>query len=214
MNTDLIKYYKDRANEYEKIYSKPERQNELTASTKTLQEIFKSKNVFEIACGTGYWTEKIAGTANSIIATDINEAVITIAKQKNYPKNNVTFEIVDVFNYSSNIKHESLFAGFLWSHIKLQEMLTFLKTITELVKPGGTIVFMDSIYVEGSNHTITQTDEFGNTFQTRKLDDGTQHLVLKNFPTEKYLIEILGDLAQEIKYIDLKYYWLVVVTKK
>ncbi|MBK7443258.1 MAG: hypothetical protein IPI65_17635 [Bacteroidetes bacterium] len=67
MNTDLVLYYKDRAEEYEKIYSKPERQEDLKSAATILQEIFADKQVLEIACGTGYWTEKIAVTATSIL---------------------------------------------------------------------------------------------------------------------------------------------------
>ncbi len=66
MNSDMVSYYKDRANEYEKIYSKPERQNDLLLAGQILQDIFHDKEVFEIACGTGYWTEKISKTAHSI----------------------------------------------------------------------------------------------------------------------------------------------------
>ncbi|HEX8547388.1 MAG TPA: class I SAM-dependent methyltransferase [Cytophagaceae bacterium] len=84
MNSDLISYYKNRASEYEKIYSKPERQEELLMIEKELEDIFQDKEVLEVACGTGYWTQKIASSASSIIATDINEAVIDVAKSKDY----------------------------------------------------------------------------------------------------------------------------------
>src|SRR5437868_5124944 len=116
MNKDLIAYYKDRAKEYEKVYLKPERQDELKSAMTLLQNIFADKTVYEIACGTGFWTEKIAQTATSIFATDINKAVIEIAQQKQYQKNNVTFGLEDIFKLSSNNKYESIFGGFIWSH--------------------------------------------------------------------------------------------------
>lgn len=84
MNTDIISYYKQRANEYETVYHKPERQHDLIQASKILQEIFVDKNVLEIACGIGYWTEVIAKTAHSILANDINETVLYIAKTKYY----------------------------------------------------------------------------------------------------------------------------------
>ncbi len=212
MNTDLVKYYKDRAKEYEKIYSKPERQEELITASKILQETFRGKSVFEIACGTGYWTEHIAKTAHAIIATDINETVLEIAKQKEYPLKNVKFEVVDIFNTTLTKKHESLFAGFIWSHIKKQDLANFIKSLRSMIKPDGTVVIMDNNYVEGSNHPITETDESGNTFQTRKLDDGSSHLVLKNFPTENYFKEVMKEFSGEIKFINLKYYWIAILS--
>ncbi|MFM2226564.1 MAG: hypothetical protein RJA07_2766 [Bacteroidota bacterium] len=214
MNTDLVSYYKDRAEEYEKIYSKPERQEDLKTAATILQQIFADKQVLEIACGTGYWTEKIATTATSIFATDINETVIEIAKRKDLSNNQVTFGLADIYNFPNQKKFESLFGGFIWSHILLQDLDKLLSTINSLVLPGGTVVFLDNNFVEGSNHPITKTDEQGNSFQTRKLADDTTHLVLKNFPTEIFLRHKLKDIADEIKFINLTYYWIICFTTK
>ena len=209
MNKDLVKYYKDRAKEYEKIYAKPERQEDLKQASALLQELFKDKAVLEITCGTGYWTEQIAKTATSLIATDINDAVIEIAKQKDYGNANVSFEVADIYKLDVTKKHESLFGGFIWSHIPLQELDRFIDTVNNLVTRGGLVVMMDSMYVEGSNLPVSQTDEHGNTYQTRKLDDGTSHLVLKNFPSESFLKDKLKDKATDIKVINLPYYWIL-----
>ena len=183
MNTDLISYYRDRAKEYEKIYLKPERQHDLKEAAIILQNFFSNKEIFEISCGTGYWTEKIAKKANSIFATDINETVLEIAKHKDYGNTDVSFGIADFYNYQSTKKYQGLFGGFIWSHIQKQDLKKFLIKINSFVLPGGSIVFIDNNYVEGSNYPITKTDEQGNTFQTRKLEDGSLHLVRKNFPT-------------------------------
>jgi 2-polyprenyl-3-methyl-5-hydroxy-6-metoxy-1,4-benzoquinol methylase len=209
MNTDLIAYYKDRAKEYENIYLKPERQDEIKTTTTLLQNLFADKTVFEIACGTGFWTEKIAETATSVFATDINKSVIEVAEQKSYSKKNVTFDLADIFDLSIKTKYESLFGGFIWSHIKLQDLDKFINAINNSILPGSTVVFMDNNFVEGSNHPITKTDIDGNTFQTRKLADSTTHLVLKNFPTESFLRKKFADVVTDLKLINLKYYWVL-----
>jgi demethylmenaquinone methyltransferase/2-methoxy-6-polyprenyl-1,4-benzoquinol methylase len=214
MNTDIVSYYKDRALEYEKIYSKPERQEDLKSSTAILQKIFANKQVLEIACGTGYWTERIAEKATSVLATDINETVIEVAKTKGLSTEQVSFEIADIYNFPAHDKFECLFGGFIWSHVLLQNLDEFLSTVNRLVKPGGTIVFMDNNYVEGSNHAITKTDDHGNTFQARKLEDDTTHLVLKNFPTEDFLRKKIKGIAGEIRFYNLKYYWIICCTTK
>ncbi|HVE61107.1 MAG TPA: class I SAM-dependent methyltransferase, partial [Chitinophagaceae bacterium] len=134
MNFDMVSYYRDRAKEYEKIYSKPERQKDLLVAGQILQDVFCGKDVFEIACGTGYWTEIISKTAQSILATDINDAVIEVAKSKQYSPAIIEFEIADIFNLTRNIKYESLFGGFIWSHIKLQDLNYFIETVNRLVK--------------------------------------------------------------------------------
>jgi ubiquinone/menaquinone biosynthesis C-methylase UbiE len=123
MNTDLVAYYRERAQEYERVYQKPERQEELSEFSAILQEIFAGKHVFEIACGTGYWTERIARAANFILATDINEAVLDVARAKAYPEDRVTFKQADIFSLKDTlVRYESLFGGFIWSHILLQDL--------------------------------------------------------------------------------------------
>jgi 2-polyprenyl-3-methyl-5-hydroxy-6-metoxy-1,4-benzoquinol methylase len=209
LNNDLVAYYKKRANEYEQIYSKPERQEDLKILAEILQEFYSGKSLVEIACGTGYWTERIAETARSIIATDINDSVIEIAQSKTYPNNNVTFKKQDLFSLNPDKKFDNLFGGFIWSHIKLQELDNFIVKVNDQIKENGTIMFIDNNYVEGSSSLITDEDEYGNTYQKRKLKDGSDHLVLKNFPSKDFIIEKFKGKAEEIKFINLKYYWMI-----
>lgn len=210
MNQDLISYYNDRAKEYEKVYLNPAEQGDLQMAEKIFQDIFANKTVLEIACGTGYWTEPIAKTATSIFATDINESVIEIARERQ--QENITFAVADMFSFAPVEKFDGVFAGFIWSHILLQDLDKFLEQIKSFLKPNGTIVFIDGNAVAGTNHdlkNITKTDEYGNTFQTRTLENGTSHLVLKNFPTKEFLFQKLSDIATEINFVKLKYYWII-----
>ncbi len=209
MNTDLILYYRERAKEYENVYLKPERQDDIVSAGSILMEQFTQKTILEIACGTGFWTQRIAQTATAIMATDINEAVIEIAKQKKYANALVTFERADIFNYCSSTKYEGLFGGFIWSHIPLQSIDKFLRILNSFTAPDGTIVLMDNNFVKGNSSPVTYTDKEENTFQTRALDDGTTHLIMKNFPTEGFLREKLSEIAIDIQFIKLKYYWIL-----
>ena len=209
MNSDIVSYYRDRAKEYEKIYARPERQGDLLLAEKILQDAFAGKSVLEIACGTGYWTEKISATAKNILATDINDTVIEVAQSKIYAQGKVDFEVADIYNLKNKSKYESLFGGFIWSHIKLQDLDKFVSITNSLVEKRGTIVFIDNNYVEGSNLPVISQDDSGNTYQTRTLENGTRHKVLKNFPTEEFLTQLLTGKATDINFINLKYYWVL-----
>lgn len=212
MNLDLITYYKERAGEYEKIYEKPERQQELQYLKSFLQDAFRDKSVLEIACGTGYWTQIISNTAKSIQASDINQAVIDIARSKDYKNSRVEFTIADFQQLQRDSAKECLFGGFIFSHIPRQEIIGFFDKIINLTLPGGKVILIDNNYSEGSSHPITDTDNEGNTYQTRKLQDGTAHKVLKNFPKEKDLRQHLEGRAIGLKFIDLRYYWVLEFT--
>jgi trans-aconitate methyltransferase len=209
-NKDLTKYYAARAAEYEAIYAKPERQADLQAAAQILQDIFQAKIVLEIACGTGYWTQIIAQTASQIQATDINESVLEIARSKVYPHEHVQFSQVDLYEIQPNTSTEALFAGFIWSHIKLEALDRFADKLNSLVGPGGTVVIMDNRFIAGSSTPISEQDAQGNTYQRRLLKDGSTFLVLKNFPERHALAAALSGKSQNFQYIELPHFWICV----
>ena len=61
-------YYRKRAKEYEQIYYRadPIRQEEQLRIISTIQTILKGRDVLEIACGTGFWTQFLSDTAKQI----------------------------------------------------------------------------------------------------------------------------------------------------
>lgn len=209
MNTDQIKYYLERAKDYEQIYEKPERQEDLKKLRIILKDLFFAKSVFEIACGTRYWTQFISETAKSIFAIDINETLIEIAQSKKY-ESPTTFEKADIYNLTNtNEKFDSGFGGFIWSHIPKQELDVFLSGFISNISPGGLVVFVDNQYVDGSNTPIDSKDENGNTYQIRKLSNGNNFKVIKNFPADKEIFDIIDPIGSDIKIEHLKYFWIL-----
>jgi demethylmenaquinone methyltransferase/2-methoxy-6-polyprenyl-1,4-benzoquinol methylase len=69
------------------------------------------------------------------------------------------------------------------------------------------LVFIDNAYVEGSSTPISTTDSDGNTYQSRTLEDGSTHVVLKNFPTEAQIRQTINDIGSNVEVEFLKYYW-------
>src|SRR5207237_10299255 len=97
METSMVRYYAERAAEYERIYAKPERQEDLRQLRGFVERTFAGANVFEIACGTGCWTEVVARSAASVVATDINEEVLAIARSKTMDRERTTIRKADAY---------------------------------------------------------------------------------------------------------------------
>lgn len=210
MNKDLISYYHQRAQEYERIYQKPERQEDLKTLHQLLSSAFPSQDVLEIGCGTGYWTPSLAKSADSILATDINDSVLDIARSKSFPRENVEFRQMDMYNLPQEIhgRYSAFFAGFVWSHVKKADLPDLLQSLHACLQTGSKVMWVDNQYVEGSNHPISHTDEAGNTYQSRRLDDDSRHLVLKNFPTDEELESLLQHQCHNLKIQRIEYYWI------
>ena len=206
-------YYARRAAEYEKIYDKPERQADLARMREEIPALFAGRQVLEIACGTGWWTPLIAAQAQSVVAMDYNEETLAIARAKAYPRANVSFEQGDAYALPAwPRKFTGCYAGFWWSHIPLERIEGFLRGLLERLEPGATLAFMDNLYVEGSSTPLSRKDAAGNTYQTRRLDDGSSHEVLKNFPDESDLKARLARYAGGFRYVRYDHYWLIIAT--
>ena len=205
---NLPVYYARRAGEYEKIYAKPERQPDLAGLRELLPGLFAGCDVLELACGTGYWTQILSPSAKSILATDINREVLQVARHKVYPQRNVTFQLADAYTLATvSGRFSAGFAGFWWSHIPKQRLSDFLDCFHAKLGPGARVVFLDNNYVEGSSTRINRRDGDGNSWQKRRLEDGSEFEVLKNFPTGNELRASVRAAANDVEVIQFKYYW-------
>jgi demethylmenaquinone methyltransferase/2-methoxy-6-polyprenyl-1,4-benzoquinol methylase len=207
---ELVDYYRRRAGEYEAIYAKPERQADLALLRRQIPDRLRSRRVLEIACGTGYWTTLVAPIAASVVATDAAEEPMAVARAKPYPPGRVRFALADAFALDSSLgRFDGALAVFWWSHIPLSRITDFLSSLHARLEPGARVVLMDNLYIDGSSTPIAERDAEGNTYQLRRLADGSENRVLKNFPSEAQLRADLAPHARALSYRALEYYWLV-----
>ena len=67
----LEAYYSVRAPVYEAIYEKPERQADLTVLKQLVPSLLAGRDVLEVACGTGYWTQVIGSFADNPVFREL-----------------------------------------------------------------------------------------------------------------------------------------------
>ncbi len=209
MNRDMKSYYANRAQEYELIYSKPERQSELRNLKSRVRLAFAGQRVLEVACGTGYWTQLIATSSESILAVDCNPEVLAIAASKSFATEGcVAFKQADAYDLTGiTPDFTSGFFGFWWSHVPKRMMRDFLRAFHGKLNAGSLVMFLDNNYVEGSSTQISRTDDDGNTYQQRTLADGTRYEVLKNFPAKEELEATVAHDVSEVHITKYTYYW-------
>ena len=179
VDENLKDYYARRAHEYERVYDKPERQADLASLRESIPSLLDGRNVLEIACGTGFWTQFVATRAASVLATGVNEEVLEHARRKSYSRDNVVFELLDIYaEQDLPRRFDAGLAAFWWSHVPRQSLGRFFDHYHRWLQPDALVVFLDNRYVQGSSTPLSRSDEHGNTYQTRTLDDdqlrGTQ----------------------------------------
>jgi len=208
---DLLGYYAARAREYERVYAKPERQEDLATLHAAVPEFFGGRHVLEVACGTGYWTRRIAATAAHVTACDLADEVLAVASASYAASDRITYRMADAFDLMDVAgQFDAAFAGFWWSHVHRQNLRGFLTGLHRRLSAGAIVVLVDNRYVSGSNWPITRTDDAGNTYQRRTLNDGSVHEVLKNFPSAEEIVSTISAAGgRDVLHRSLTYYWYV-----
>ncbi len=200
-------YYAARAGEYDTVYEKPERQADLRSIEQWLPSVLAGETVLEVACGTGYWTRILAPVASSVVAIDSATETLRIAEAKGRAPH-VAFELGDAYALPQNRRFTAAFAGFWFSHVELERQHEFLRGLNAALAPGARVVLLDNLFVEGSSSPIVEQDAAGNTYQSRKLGDGSTHRVLKNFPAESHLRALAAaGLGEAAVYRSWQFYW-------
>src|SRR6185295_869014 len=205
---NLQSYYARRAAEYDRIYAKPERQADLREIEAWIAATLRDERVLEVACGTGYWTRFIAPVARSVLAIDAAQETLGIARAR-VDASSVEFEIGDAYALPRRRgAFSAAFAGFWFSHVPRGRQAEFLRGLNAALQPGARVVLLDNLYVPGSSTPIAERDEAGDTYQSRRLDDGSTHRVLKNFPSpaELHALAAAG-LGSEATHRAWQHYW-------
>jgi SAM-dependent methyltransferase len=213
MSSELVDYYRRRANEYEKVYAKEERQADLAVLHEVVPAYFTGMHVLEVACGTGYWTRRVSERASSVIAIDLAPETLAIARQ-HQTAGNVDYRTGDAFELAAVTGSvDAALVAFWWSHIRHEDLARFLTGLHCRLPSGAAVLVVDNRYVEGSNWPLARTDARGNTYQRRQLENGEEHEVLKNFSTPADVQRAVRSAGGgEAIVHELEYYWYATYT--
>ena len=171
---EQVDYYQARAGEYDEAYAGAD--SPLQHLDSVLALLPTGGRVLEIACGTGQWTQHLAGRFADITALDTSADALAIAKQR-VPAG-VRWVQEDVFRFRSEVAFDLVFAGFWLSHVPWSEWPRFWSRLAALLEPGGVVVCVDetadglagkeawSVEVED---VVTRSIADGRTFQVAKL---------------------------------------------
>ncbi|MBB4843235.1 demethylmenaquinone methyltransferase/2-methoxy-6-polyprenyl-1,4-benzoquinol methylase [Paucibacter oligotrophus] len=208
----MPRYYAQRAKEYERVFDKPHRQPDLARLKQWLAEQFSGRHVLEIATGTGYWLPAATSAALSWLGTDINPEVLAEARAKPLDQTRVSFRLANA--YAPGIvaagaasPFDAGFAGLWFSHVPIGRQREWLQGLHSQLQPGARVLLIENRYVEGDSTPVHRYDAEGNGYQLRHLSDGSEHEVMKNFPSEARMQALLAGLGQDLVWRELDYFW-------
>lgn len=169
-------YYRRRAGEYDATAY-----GDLGAArgriARLVAEMRPTGSVLEIACGTGLWTEALAGWADAVRAIDAAPEAVAVARDR-VPAANVSFEVADVFSWNAGRRFDVIFFSAWLSHVPASRFSQFWQLLANLLADGGRVLFIDEhvdergkeVYAAGRDDIVE-----------RRLRDGSTFRVIKNF---------------------------------
>jgi demethylmenaquinone methyltransferase/2-methoxy-6-polyprenyl-1,4-benzoquinol methylase len=205
--TEQADYYRARAPEYDEWWQRSGRYDrgpEATARWRAevaqveaeLARAALTGDVAELACGTGWWTERLARTARQLTCIDASPETIDINRLRlgsaalPLPR----YEVADLFAWTPTDKFDAVFFSFWLSHVPADRFASFWSSVAAALRPGGRAFFIDSLPDQTStanNHRMPDAD----AIQERRLNDGRSFRIVKLFRQPDELIRALQALG-------------------
>jgi ubiquinone/menaquinone biosynthesis C-methylase UbiE len=203
MIAEMQEYYRKRAAFYDqsKGYDQPAIVSTQQPVIDFISDFLAGKNVLELACGPGFWTQQLAKTAASILATDFNEPALLEAKKKSMNPSQVTLLAADAYALplASNTFNAGL--GVDWfCHVPIGKISRFIQELHRVLGPTARVIFCDQLPKDDS--FSGRYDEEGNHLQERILPDGSKHLIIKHFFDEAEIKRIFAPHASELRVLN------------
>lgn len=139
-------------------------------------------DVLELAPGTGIWTERLVDRAERLTAVDVSaEMLAENRKRLGDRAASVSYVQADLFEWRPEREYDAIVFFFWISHIPERRLDGFLRGVGSMLQPGGTVFFLDGRREPSStatDHRLLVTDA---EVITRRLDDGREFRIVKNF---------------------------------
>jgi demethylmenaquinone methyltransferase/2-methoxy-6-polyprenyl-1,4-benzoquinol methylase len=194
----------------EEAYAVPARQHDLQRLRERLGRLVAGHDLLEVACGTGYWTQVMAATARHILATDISEAMLALARAKAYGPGRVELAQADAWHLEALSGPFTAGAAlFWWSHMPKSSIRPFLDQLHRVLPSHAPVIFVDNLPSDCRWTPVVRIDTEGNTYQRRVLRTGEEFQIIKNYPSEAELRATVAELAEAVEYTAFTCVWVM-----
>jgi SAM-dependent methyltransferase len=188
---EQIDYYRARAPEYDRMleragaYWGTERDPPLSEADDRERLVVEAAlgrlapfgDVLEIACGTGWWTQRLAALSGSVTALDSSPEMLEAnSRRADSPK--VRRILADVFSWRPERRYDLAFFSFWLSHVPPYRFAEFWTLVGDSLAEGGRVFFVDEMRVSVMDEFEERLDdERGTTIRT--LEDGRRFKMVK-----------------------------------
>jgi demethylmenaquinone methyltransferase/2-methoxy-6-polyprenyl-1,4-benzoquinol methylase len=211
---EQIAYYRARAPEYDEWHLRegmcdlgPEWNEkwhgEVETVARALDSFAPTGRVLELACGTGWWTERLARHAGELVAVDASPEAIEMARRR---APSARFVVADLFGWEPSERYDVVFFSFWLSHVPADRFEWFWGLVDDALKPDGRVFFIDNYrkklpeLVELTNvRSFLQREGEREGEVVRRLNDGREFRAVKVYYEPDDLARRLSALGWDVQ---------------
>jgi ubiquinone/menaquinone biosynthesis C-methylase UbiE len=142
---EQIAYYRARAEEYDASLSESVtagERSELERAADVIRRLAQGKDVLEIACGTGLFTQAAAEVSARLTALDAAPEMLAVNRRR-FVDRGVHYVLGDVFEWTPSETFDMVFFTFWLSHVPPARLAGFLDTVCQALRAGGHVLILD-----------------------------------------------------------------------
>jgi 2-polyprenyl-3-methyl-5-hydroxy-6-metoxy-1,4-benzoquinol methylase len=215
---EMLNYYRARANEYDEWFYRRGRYDlgpeanarwfaEVDEVFTALDALKIEGDVLELAPGTGIWTERLLRTATSITAVDASPEMISINRAR-VASDRVSYLQADLFTWHPTHSYDAICFCFWISHVPTERLDNFLSSVAMALQPGGKVFFVDDRRETTGTVVDHRLPEKHVQVMTRRLNDGREFEIVKNFYKPVYLASRFASFGFDIAVRETTTYFL------
>jgi demethylmenaquinone methyltransferase/2-methoxy-6-polyprenyl-1,4-benzoquinol methylase len=148
-------------------------------------------NVLELAGGTGWWTARLARTADRLTVVDAAPETLAINRRR-VGRDDVEYQVADLFDWRPPHRYDVVFFSFWLSHVPPDRFGWFWDLVGCCLSPAGRVFFVDNRDDPTSRARDPFVVEYGESVQVRRLSDGSRYRVVKVHYEPGQLARLLG----------------------
>lgn len=154
---EQVAYYRARAPEYDRWWRREGWHDlgaeaaaawraELAEVEQALRAFDARGDVLELACATGWWTERLAWTAGTLTCLDASPEMVALnrARLRAAGLPEPRFVLADVFSWKPERAYDVAFFSFWLSHVPDDRLDAFWGRVAAELRPGGRAYLIDS----------------------------------------------------------------------
>lgn len=209
--SEQIAYYRARAPEYDSWFERrgsfsqgPEWdrrwEEEVAQVAEALDAVVPTGRVLELACGTGWWTQRLVRHADELTCLDASPETIERARVR-APA--ARFVVADLFEWEPDQAYDVVFFSFWLSHVPPNRFDAFWGLVERALAPGGRVFFIDGLGTSDPERQRFRAARQRATEQegvvVRKLEDAREFRIVKVYHEPEALQDRLTRMGWDIE---------------